>query len=278
MGQILWLASYPKSGNTWMRAFLHNLLHNPDKPFDINKMHEFTLGDSFAALYKILDPREATEYSFEETAKLRPQVHRMMTQVSPDTVFVKTHNMVAESYGYPLVTDEVTAGAIYIVRNPLDVAISYADHLGVALDESIRILNQPDAMTKPDAGHVYEQMGSWTQHVLSWTGQPNPGILTVRYEDLLEAPLKSFAAVAGFLGVAPPRPRLEKAIRFSSFRVLKSQEQERGFRERPAEASAFFRKGEAGQWRKVLAPEQVKRIVDAHREQMTRFGYVPTGL
>ena len=275
MGGILWLASYPKSGNTWLRAFLHNFLRNPDQPYDINKLMEFTAGESATVLYRPFDPRPWTEYTREDVAKIRPLVHRELTKSFPDTVFAKTHNALLEDFGHPTVNMEVTAGSIYVVRNPLDVAISYAHHLSVDYDEAIKLLGTKGAMTIPSEKHVHELMGSWSQHVESWTGRPNPRLHLVRYEDLLESPFKSFGGIARFLGINPTRERLDKAIKQSSFKVLKTQEKAKGFIERPAKADAFFRKGEAGQWRRELAPEQVKRVIADHREQMERFGYVP---
>jgi len=275
MGGILWLASYPKSGNTWLRAFLHNFLRNPDQSYDINKLMEFTTGESQTVLYRQLDPRPWTEYTREDVARMRPQVHRELTKTFPDTVFAKTHNALLEDMGYPTVNMEVTAGGIYVVRNPLDVAISYSHHLSLPLDEMIDIMGRPGAMTNPSEKNVHEVQGSWSQHVESWTGKPNPRLLVLRYEDMLESPFKSFGAVAKFLGINAPRDRLDKAIKQSSFKVLKNQEKAKGFIERPAKAEAFFRKGEAGQWRHDLTPEQVQRIVSDHREQMERFGYVP---
>ncbi len=275
MGGILWLASYPKSGNTWLRAFLHNFMRNPDQPYDINKLMEFTAGESQTVLYRKFDPRPWTEYTREDVAKIRPLVHRELTKSFPDTVFAKTHNALLEDFGHPTVNMEVTVGSIYVVRNPLDVAISYAHHLSVDYDEAIKLLGTKGAMTIPSEKHVHELMGSWSQHVESWTGRPNPRLHLVRYEDLLESPFKSFGGIARFLGINPTRERLDKAIKQSSFKVLKTQEKAKGFIERPAKADAFFRKGEAGQWRRELAPEQVKRVIADHREQMERFGYVP---
>ena len=275
MGGILWLASYPKSGNTWLRAFLHNFMRNPDQPYDINKLMEFTAGESATVLYRRFDPRPWTEYTREDVAKMRPLVHRELTKSFPDTVFAKTHNALLEDFGHPTVNMEVTVGSIYVVRNPLDVAISYAHHLSVDYDEAIKLLGTKGAMTIPSEKHVHELMGSWSQHVESWTGRPNPRLHLVRYEDLLESPFKSFGGIARFLGINPTRERLDKAIKQSSFKVLKTQEKAKGFIERPAKADAFFRKGEAGQWRRELAPEQVKRVIADHREQMERFGYVP---
>lgn len=275
MGGILWLASYPKSGNTWLRAFLHNFMRNPERPYDINKLMEMSAGESQTPLYRRLDPRPWTEYTREDVARLRPLVHRELTKLAPDTVFAKTHNALLEDQGHPVISMDLTVGAIYVVRNPLDVAISYAHHLSVSIDEVIDLLAAAGAVTIPSEKHVYEYLSSWSRHVESWTGRPNPRLHVVRYEDMLESPTKTFGGIARFLGIDPPRARLDKAIKQSSFKVLSQQEKTKGFIERPEKVEAFFRKGEAGQWRRDLTPEQVKRVVSDHRQQMERFGYVP---
>jgi len=277
MGAIIWLASFPKSGNTWMRSFLHNFLRNPDRSYDINKMSDFTLGDSLVSWYQQIDPRPGSQYSKEDVQRMRPLVHRAMTKAYPDSVFVKTHNALMDDGGAPLVTLDVTAGAIYVVRNPLDVVISYADHIGQTIDRTIEAMNLRGASTENDDVNVYECYGTWSEHVKSWTQTPSPRLHVVRYEDLLDAPLKTFGGVARFLGIDPPRARLEKAIKLSSFKVLKEQEKRHGFIERSKYSKAFFREGKSGQWRSQLSKDQVARLVADHREQMTRFGYVPEG-
>jgi len=275
MGGIVWLASYPKSGNTWLRAFLHNLLRNPDKPMGINELDRFCLGDSLASWYEKLSGRKVTEMTAPETAALRPKVHEAFTRAFPDSVFVKTHNILGLSHGQPMINLEVTAGAIYVLRNPLDVVLSLADHFGLPLDEAIDMMEDPLAGTLADERNVYEFYGSWSQHVASWTGRAEGARLVVRYEDMLAKPQGTFLQIARFLGLNPPRPRLEKAIRFSSFGVLRQQEEQAGFRERSVHSERFFRVGQAGQWRRRLAAAQVERLVAAHREQMERFHYLP---
>lgn len=275
MSNILWLASYPKSGNTWIRAFLVNLLTDFDEPVDINRMAALTAGDSQAHWYARLDPRPPTALTKADLARLRPRVHRLIAESKNETVMVKTHNALVAVGGVSMITLEVTAGAIYIVRNPLDVALSYAHHLGATLDDIIELMGRTGFETAPSATHVPEHQSDWSSHVKSWTQVANPALHVVRYEDLKAEPERRFGRVAAFLGMAVAPARLERAIRFSSFETLRKLEDETGFVERTPVQDRFFRKGVVGEWRRKLSRAQVRRVVERHREQMLRFGYVP---
>jgi hypothetical protein len=205
-------------------------------------------------------------------ARLRPLTHEILTRTHPDSVFVKTHNALVVDRGTPTITMAQTAGAIYVVRNPLDVAISYADHLGVSIDDAIaRLANRMETSNTDRA--VYEHRGNWSQHVKSWTHVSSQGLHVVRYEDLQADPEAAFGAICRFLGFNAPPERLQKAIEFASFEQLSRQEAEEGFRERTQTQQKFFRKGKAEAWRDVLTPEQAARIVASHGAQMARFGY-----
>lgn len=276
MGKIVWLASYPKSGNTWLRVFIHNLLRNPAKPFSINELKKFTMADTAARRFMEFDSRPYNEWTKEDVAVLRPKVLERMTQVFPDLVFVKTHNALVLDCGTPTIAMEHTAGAIYVVRNPLDIAASLGDHTGITVDQAIEQM-EIEYETEISSQNVHEIRGSWSSHVKSWTAHPHPGLHVYRYEDALDDPFRVFSGVAKFLGLNPPPERIEKAIRFSSFETLREQEDDEGFRERTAHQKNFFRSGRAGTWRDELTREQIDRIVDKHRAQMTRFGYLPDG-
>ncbi|MFO1060244.1 MAG: sulfotransferase domain-containing protein [Dongiaceae bacterium] len=275
MGKIVWLASFPKSGNTWVRAFLHNLLTDAERPYDINELDTFAVSDSQAQWYQRFDPRPPTALSLEEIAALRPRVHHLFTQLGQGPIFVKTHMAAAELGGTPLITVSETVAAIYIVRNPLDVVVSHSHHYGNDLDRTIELLAADDTITRASETHVPEYHSSWSAHVASWTSVPSPGLLVVRYEDLLLTPNRSFAAIARFLRLDVARGRLERAIRHCSFRVLQEQEKRHGFRERTETSERFFRAGKAGQWRSALSPAQIERVVARHGAQMDRFGYRP---
>ncbi|MSP82256.1 MAG: sulfotransferase domain-containing protein [Alphaproteobacteria bacterium] len=275
MGKLIWLASYPKSGNTWLRAFLHNLLRNPNEPYDINRLTDFTIQESIARWYEGLDPRPVVELALEDVARLRPLAQKRIADSRPDLVLVKTHNMMAAEAGHPLINMAVTAGAIYLVRNPLDIVLSYADHLGQSIDETIELMARTGARTGNVPGWVSEVVGSWSEHVESWTSAAHPALLVVRYEDLLANASATFGAIVKFLKVPAPPERLQRAIRQSSFKVLQGQEEAKGFKERSRSQAYFFRAGKAGSWQTELSPDQVARIVGVHREQMARFRYVP---
>ncbi len=277
MGKIIWLASYPKSGNTWVRAFLHNLLRNPESAYDINKITDFTASDSSIGWYQMQDKRPWAEWAPEDVAAMRRKAQLAICASRQDDIFVKTHNAMMSFKGHPLIHPDLMAGALYVVRNPLDICISLRHHYGCDMDTAINVLGDPTIGSTTNAKIVYEVHKSWSIHVESWTSKPWPGLLVVRYEDMLNAPIRAFSRVTDFLGLKPPRRRLEKAIELSSFKSLRSQEDKQGFSEKSPFADRFFREGRAGQWRESLTPIQVEKVVSAHKEKMQRFGYWPLG-
>jgi hypothetical protein len=275
MSKIIWLASYPKSGNTWMRAFLHNLFRDPNEAYDINKITDLSISDSSIDWYRAQDKQDWTEWSAVDVARMRRGAQLAMCRLKPDDVFVKTHNASVVFLGYPMMHQDLTAGAIYIVRNPLDVCISLSHHYGTDLDTTIDILADPSIGSKTNDKIVYEVHKSWSIHVDSWTNPPRPGLAVLRYEDMLNNPIKTFGGLSQFLGLNPPRKRLERAIERASFKTLRRQEDEQGFKEKSPFAQKFFRDGRAGQWRELLTPAQIDKVVTSHKEQMQRFGYWP---
>lgn len=275
MGKLLWIASYPKSGNTWVRSFLYNLLHRTSEPADINELNTLGLNTSSRRWFEEIAPKPLEDLQPAELARLRPLAQQRMAATKPNAIPVKTHNYLGTWFDVPLHDMSLTAAAIYILRNPLDLVLSLAPHRGMSVDQTIDFIATKGIGTKLAPTHMPEIYDTWSSHVASWTARKNDALLVVRYEDLLSRPLEAFGAIARLVGAGGDQENLERAIRHSSFNVLRDQEARRGFREKPANAEAFFRVGKAGQWREALTPDQVRRIVSAHGDQMGRFGYLP---
>jgi hypothetical protein len=274
MSGILWLASYPKSGNTWLRAFLANYLADTSSPVDINSLPDFAHGDMRAEYYAQVAGRTAAELAWPDINALRPQVHRFLAGSRPGLVFVKTHTLLTTIDGVPTITPDATAGAIYVVRNPFDVAVSFAHHYGLSIDEGVRALCLSELRIEPKAGHIPQLVSDWSSHLESWIRPPGLQRLIVRYEDMLASPQGTFGKVLEFLHLPKDRERLKRAIRHSSFRVLAEQERKRGFVERSRNAERFFRKGGAGSFRDDLSEQQVAALVDRHRSMLREQRYL----
>ena len=275
MGKIIWLASYPKSGNTWLRAFLYNLLREPGDAPDMHGIINITTSDSLIEWYRRQDPRPPSHWSPEDIAAMRRGAQQAICAMGKRDVFVKTHNAFIVVNNHPMIHMDLTAGAIYVVRNPLDICISLAHHQRCPIDEAIRIMADPKQGGANDDAHVYEVRGSWSLHVESWTHRPWAGLQVIRYEDLCADPANTFLRLMNFLGLGPLRSRLDDAVASSAFNSLRELEDKQGFAEKPAKADRFFREGRAGQWRDILTRDQIDRITAAHQTQMERFGYWP---
>jgi hypothetical protein len=203
--------------------------------------------------------------------QLRPAVHEQLTRLHPDLVFVKTHNANLAIHGMPLCTPAVTAGSVFIVRDPRDIAVSYAAFARKSIDDIIDFMGNPNAANATDEHQVFEHLSSWSHHAVSWVAAQNR--LLVRYEDLLAEPERYFARIIRFIGTGEVEAdRLKRAIAFSSFDKLAGQEAAEGYRA-AGSAKTFFRAGKAGQWREQLTWEQIARIEATHGEIMQKFGY-----
>lgn len=277
---LIWLASYPRSGNTWTRAFLNALLNVMRDPafadIDINRIEEFTASESAAAQYRRFLGKPAFKASRAEIAAARPKVQAAIVAAVNQPIFVKTHNANVLDHGVPVINLMVSAGAVYIVRDPRDVAVSFAHLRNMPLDRMIDDLGASGFHRPADRDNVHIVTGSWSEHVRSWTERPSPAVLVVRYEDLIEKPTETFGSIARHLLLQPTDEQLQRAIAMASFGRLRAKEEAAGFKEKPeASVLPFFRKGEAGQWREVLSEAQAARIELAHGPMMRRFGYLP---
>lgn len=275
---IIWLASYPKSGNTWFRVFITNLLEPKDEPANINDLKETSISSS----RKIFDDYtglSSAELTFEEIDRLRPDVYRMQSDESDELLFKKVHDQYYDvAPGQPLFPSEISKGCIYFIRNPLDVLVSFAYHSAKPVDKMADVINNPDYAfcDKNDrqVNQLRQLLGSWSDHIKSWTEQKNIPVHTMRYEDMVNDPYKTFSKAVEILGINATEKDIRIALEKSDFSVLTSQEKKEGFKEKMIRSKQFFRKGETGDYRNHLKEPEIRKIIDKHKETMQKYGYL----
>ena len=278
MSKLVWLASYPKSGNTWFRVFLANLQSNAAAPADINRLTAYPIASS-RTLFDEATGIAAADLTHDEIEKLRPQVYEHIAARATEVQFMKIHDAYTlTADGEPLVSRRAATKAIYFIRNPLDVAVSFAHHSAREVDRVIAQMadEQMDLSTKPGRLHLQlrQILSSWRRHVLSWVEAPELCVQVVRYEDMKKWPLETFSAAVRFTGLRHGTEQIQRALAFSTFEEMQRQEQSHGFSEKQPEATTFFRSGKSGGWRSVLTPPQVERILRDQGDVMRHFGYL----
>ena len=278
MSGITWLASYPKSGNTWLRVFLANLGAGQGAPADIN-----LLNTAQFASRELLDRTIGWKTSALDTAEwaaLRLPTQEVLA-AQPSQVPIKTHEVFADPRdGRALFSPRASRCAIYVVRNPLDVAVSLSHYWGNSVDAAITFMNDARAELTfaPNEPQLSQLLCDWSTHVRSWADAPAPAVCVLRYEDMLAEPEQAFGRAALAAGLSANKEDVARAIEHSRFERLQRQEAEKGFVERTTNR-IFFRTGRSGEGREKLTARQVDLIVERHGEIMRRFGYLdPLGL
>ena len=281
--RLVWLASWPKSGNTWLRCLLANLLSESNTPILPDALGSSLPGDHAAnrQLFDTLAGIPSSDCTDDEAESLRPAVYRFWASEAAKTndrfLFSKTHDAFHDTVsGEPLFPPDVTAGAVYLLRNPLDVAVSFAFHSGheCMSCSSVDVTNPQVSLTGFHNTQVRQRVMDWAVHVESWVVAPFP-VLVLRYEDLLADTLQELAKVVRFLELddADDQSRLQRAVEFSTFARMRKAEEEHGFRENSISRRRFFRSGRVGDWRHHLTMEQARTVLESCGRVMSAFGY-----
>jgi hypothetical protein len=271
---ISWLASYPKSGNTWVRMFINAFLSG--MPLNINCGSEFCKLDKDPAMLQLITPTPIKTLTQSEQFIYRQVMLLNMLKTSRDRLYLKTHFAKVAVDGTHVIPLPVSDCAVYLVRDPRDVAISLSHHMGYSVDETIEFMNNMKQGIVDESTNMTDLLLTWSEHVKSWTfNNQNLDTFVVRYEDLILRTKESFVEILEFFqltNIPDFELHLDFALRETDFDNLKTYEIKQGFVEK-GKGDRFFRVGKANQWKDILTQDQQDKIVHDHKEMMEEFGY-----
>jgi len=269
---IIWLASYPKSGNTWVRALLTNYLSkNKTNIFnDIEKIKKFPEKGLFNGIVteEILkkDNLELFKYFIEAQEKIN-QNNKLN--------ILKTHNFAGSIRNNPFTDSKNTCGLIYLIRDPRSVAVSYARHANITFEKSVKFLLSKKRISMNEDFYPEARL-SWNIHAESWINSNFPKIL-IKYEDLHKDTLKNFRLILlfiqKFIKIEIDDKKINETIDNCSFENLSKLEKEYGFKERKGKEN-FFRKGEIDEWKNLLPINLIKEIENNFEKEMKELNYL----
>jgi hypothetical protein len=294
MEPYYYLASYPKSGNTWCRVFITELrrLAGLDgaeataaataQERELRLNVDLATGSIVSSRHWLDDQLgiDSADLRPEELDKVRGQVGHQRALYSESLRYHKVHDAFVspDSGGRPVVPTEGCRGAVVVIRDPADVTVSLRHFFSWDLERCVAfLLNEQAALCrsgKRGGNQVRQFMGSWANHLRSWTEQDAIPVLVLRYEDLLQTPERAFQRLAAFLAL-PTDPHLIAAAtantRFDKLRA--KEDEEGGFQERPPGCERFFRSGRSGEGREQLSAEQLARLQTAFAPTLAAHGY-----
>ena len=281
-GNIVWLASYPKSGNTWFRVFLSYLLKDGENAdVHINNLDGGPIASARGPFEELVG-YDSGNLTHDEADLLRPEVYVRQSMDAEETTFCKIHDAYTYvSDGRALIPKEASRGAIYLVRNPLDVCVSFAHHSAYKeYDKMIDKMGDPDQAfcktIRNQPNQLRQKLLGWSGHVKSWLDQDEIPVELLRYEDMKFDSLATFRRAVRFAGLDKTDEEIEQALENSRIDKLQQQEREHGFREKMPKAKSFFRKGKVGSWQEKLTASQIERILEDHHKMMAQLGYPTT--
>lgn len=221
----------------------------------------------------------SSDLSDDEIDLMRPDYYRAFTKSVRNTPFIKTHDKYHRNdKGEWLFPADASQAAVYLVRNPLDVAVSYAHHGGHGdYAKTIGNMNDPSHFLAGGVkNQIRQKMGSWSDHFLSWNDQREIPIILVKYEDMLADTAGQLQRVVEFCGMRTPddETNIVRAVENSEFQKLQKKEKDTGFRERPVKAQRFFRSGRSGEGEEKLSDELKQSLINENKSVMVKLGYV----
>ena len=270
--RITWVQSYPRSGNAWVRAFLHTYMAERDS-VDLTGMARAFSHDSNSFIFERFMREEVSKLKPADIGAKRTDFLLRACHSSKNDLVMRSHMLQTDWGGQPTFLPQFSRAAVVVIRDPRDIAISMAADMEIPIDATIANMAQPQ-FALLSKGTTPQPIGSWTRNVLSWLSRPSMPRLFVRYEDLLENPRKEFLRIIHFMNLRLDFGQLDKALDATTFEKLVEAEKEDGYGGAHSAEKPYFRAGHAGQWRDGgLSLAQIQTIEQACAQAMVVFGY-----
>jgi hypothetical protein len=275
MKKNIFLASYPKSGNTWLRAIITNALIK-EKKFSLDELKKILLLSSKKNFknFKNIKYSNDEDIDFDWMLENIINCQKHLNKTNQDFNIYKTHSVRHRKF----TNETVNMGFIYIVRDPRDIVISLSHFAGGSLDRTIdEMLYSKKLMTRSNSAK--ELLSTWNLHTKSWLEYSNVSRLFIRYEDLINKTEENILQIFNFLNkithnkLIPTKIDIKKIVQETSINNLKKEEDLFGFNE-ASKYSKFFRSGRTEQWKDILSLGQIKLIEKELYSMMKQFNYL----
>ena len=278
---IIWIASYPKCGNTWVRSLLSAYYFSKDGEFNFNllkNIKQFPSVDFFPNKIGSIEKASASWLPIQKKMKETKKVF-----------FLKTHNVYGAYMGNNFTTPEYTLGVINVVRDPRNVITSLMNHYSINEEDALKMLcsvnrNLRDRNDKNNYA-TYSFISSWANNYNSWKMSKNIKRILIKYEDLENDGENTFVKIIEFVNNIMGKKenididKLKKSVNSTKFDVLKKKEEKEGFNEaiysmRNKKKKAFFNLGSKNNYKKLLKSETIISTEKLFKKEMEELGYI----
>lgn len=279
---IIWISSYPKSGNTWVRALLSSYFYSKDGNFHFDLLEhikEFPKHSDY--LNEISVSRNLAEIAKEWI----PAQRKLNLKHNNSTFFLKTHSTICNVEGSHFIDKENSLGAIYVVRDPRNVILSLSNHFDLSIEKSLEMIcNKKQIITNPTKKNRYigfTVLSDWQNHYRTWKNCKLVEVKIVKYEDLILSPKNTFIGILNFINkfmqVDIDEDRIKNVLMSTEFSRLQQSENKYGFKESSNMSGfnkKFFNLGPKNNWKNLLKKEIKEKIENHFKEEMKELGYL----
>ena len=276
---IIWIASYPKSGNTYLRSFISSYFFSKKGKFDFNLLLNVLQFPSIKFTKKNLNSKLEASQNW---------IYNQKQFFSGENIhFIKTHNTLDHYEGNNFTSKNLSLGAIYIVRDPRNLITSMTHHYSLNYDEAYKILiDQNASLLEKSLENDFSNftfLGSWSNHYKSWKNSKDFETLFLKYEDLENNKYETFKKIVQFINnlkkkkIPLNEKKLLNSIKSTNFSNLRNKEENEGFEEsvysKSGEKKRFFNLGFNNRWQKILPKNILSKLNNNLQNDLNDLGY-----